>query len=285
LQLQRTLPAYHAEARSVPLTQVIVDGDAGYEREFAERARGQGDWKVRPFALPVLSGSPEMSGFSACYGLAVGQYRQSVDQFDFLHPKRAVDPVARRAKRVQLSIAGLAMLLMVSIGYSRWQLAQRDTESQELEKRLKTLKIDEREISNFRVQIESLESWRDRRINWLDELNRLTESLPDKSKVFLNNVSMWEEKQGEDTLAGIRMDGHAASSEIVDQFRDRLKSTGKYDVQVGQINETKQVEGYPWSFTMPLKILPFSSTPTTEPDTHGDVSSGHSRSDQEVARR
>jgi len=287
LQLQRTLPAYRAEARSVPLTQVIVDGDAGYEREFAERARGQGDWKVRPFALPVLSGSPEMSGFSTCYGLAVGQYRRPVDQFDFLHPKRAVDPAARRAKRVQLSVAGLAMLLMVSIGYSRWQLASRERTRQELETSVKALKREATKVDDFRTQIEKLEAWRDRRINWLDELNRLTESLPDKSKVFLSNVTMAEERPDQAALGMMRIDGYAVSSEAVEQFRDRLKSIGRYYVDVGEIKENKETklsEGYSWSFAVPLKVLALPPT-TTSPDLHENASSLPSGSDRGVAGR
>lgn len=257
LQLQRTMPAYNAEERSEALAQVVVDGDTGEEDEFARKAGEQLQIPGRRFALPGSTDQGGDPGFSTCYGLAAGQFRRRGDQFDFLFPKRSIDPAARRAKRIQLAVGAVALLMIVSIGYSKIAEGNKQRERAAIKADLDDVKARLKDLNKFRAQVKGLQRWRDQRTNWLDQLNTLTELMPETKDAYLTSIKFIEihkkQKKQEKVFPEIKIGGRARSAKTVDEITAKLKKEGRYDVGTGPVRRSGRVEEYPWEFSMPLR--------------------------------
>lgn len=255
LQLQRTLPAYQGDPSGASLAQIVVDGDTGIEDEFLTRAGEQLGLEARRFELPAHAGQESADGMATCYGLAVGQMRSRNRQFDFLSPKRAVDPAARRTRTVQLAVAAAALVMIIAIGYTRGRLSSRQEELASLEEQNKQLGEELREFNKFADQVDDVSEWCDGKVNWLEQLKSLTATLPDPAQVYVTKISFAESRRDRETvLATITIDGHAKTDAAIGQLCEDLKEAGPWTVQRGKTIETGKTE-YPLNFMVHLTVV------------------------------
>lgn len=249
LQLHRTLPAYHAEGRAKPLGQVVVAGETGSEGEFLEKVQEQLKLTGRLFALPGESGGVE---YSACYGLAVGQYESRASQFDFLNPKRAVDPVAQRNRRYQLVAALLIVLLIVGFVTMRRVRSDRQAELARLTAIDEELQDELKEHKRFERQVRQMAEWSEGKVNWLDQLSELTERMPDPQQAYVEVVRLSEARKGEGA-ARISIQGQAKSAQVVNQMYQTLLQSGEYlEVDRRAESTARTSREYPESFNFEI---------------------------------
>jgi len=261
LQIKRTLQAqnYLTGAQTNRPQQILIAGSTGWEKEFAPLAASQLALPVKIFELPG-SGDDGIA-FSIALGSACGMFRPRQEQFDFLFPKRAVDPQAVRARYIRLGVAALAALMLLGFLYTRSLVTERKDEynglvdrSNKLDKELSTFK-------KFSIQVNQIQSWSDKKVNWLDQLRNLTDLLPPANMVYLKRISLAEGRD-KDMMVNITIDGLAKSRPIIEQIEGDLVDKGKYKVAPGP---KSTVSGpYPESFKINLTAakLTTSTTPS-----------------------
>ncbi len=249
LQLQRTMPAYTAIARSEKIATVIVAGDSGFEDELLGRIKEELGVDGRVFELDCPGVGEKGHGLSACHGLAAGAYCPQREEINFVAPKRAVDPVAKRARRIQVgTLIAIAVVIVGLFISSRVRAASelRETElattNKALSKQLKVLK-------GFEDQLIEIRKWRDGKVNWLAEINALTGSVLDTKDAYIVSAMLVEK---DDNTLKINITGKAKSGEAVDVLYDSLRSGGRYHVDRGAVSPTKKAD-YQVSFKFELK--------------------------------
>jgi len=256
LQMQRTLPAYEASERYQQPTQVIVAGDTGLEDDLLDPVTKQVNLPAQRFNASGPSAPAVGCTMSACYGLGAAQYRDKNDRFDFLDPKRAVDPAARRRRTIQLATAAVIALLIIGIiGSKQFQSARR-AELRDLLSLAKRTKKQARRFDDFAAQVREVNQWRNKNMNWLDEFRQLTDRLPNTKDAYLERVHFTEKAKG-DALAAITIEGKAISSEIVGRLFKNLNADGRYEkVASGAQTTRDDSSDYPESFKFTLIIGP-----------------------------
>lgn len=252
LQLKRTLQAhaYLAGASEQRPVQAIIAGNTGWEQEFSEIVSMQVSLPAKVFELPGRAG--DGSGFVAAYGMACGQYQPPLREFNFLAPKQAVDPQAVRARYIRLGVIALAAMVILAFIYTNRQVAKRKQEFNQLAAQNRKLVEEKNNFKKFTVQANEIQAWMDRKMNWLDQLQRLTEFLPSTEKFYLSNLFLAESvKSG--ALADISIDGQAKSRPVIDEIAKVLAEKGRYEVIPGQ-QSTNSGE-YPENFKLSLTVI------------------------------
>lgn len=252
LQLQRTLPAYTASERYEAPAQVIVAGDTGLEDDFLGPAAEQLALKARRFEVPASQAGGVEYASSACYGLATGQVCEKNDRFDFVDPKRAVDPTAKRTRTVQIAAAVLIGLLILAIVGSKRVQSTRQATLAELRGLDKKMKTELREFQDFTQQVTRVNQWRGKKVDWLGELQQLTDRLPDPRDVYADRMRFAESRK-DGILATIEINGNAKSGEIVNRLFEQLNQDGRYSVSRGGENVSPNRE-YPENFKFTVVI-------------------------------
>jgi len=234
LQLKRTLhaQAYLAGSPKGSPQEILISGSTGWEDEFAELAGKQ-------LSLPTHVFRPAEAGEHACtmvgvYGLACGLVRPRQEQFNFLRPKRAVDPQAVRMRYIQFGVAAFALLMIIGFLYSNHLVAEREEIYKA--KAAENVKLKEKvgKFKNFANQANGVQAWLDRKVNWLDQLQNLTELLPTTDKAYVGHVFLAEGK-GSGVLADISLEGMAKSRQVIDEIAKTLVEKGKLKVVPGQV--------------------------------------------------
>jgi hypothetical protein len=252
LQMKRTLQAqaYLAGSPSQRPHQAIIAGNTGWEQEFSEMVAMQATLSSRLFELPGEAGGG--GGFSAAYGMACGQYQPRQTQFDFLSPKRAVDPQAVRARHIRLGVVALAALMLMAFLYSNRLVADRTKEYYRLAAENKKLGVELSNFKKFSIQVNEVQAWTDREMNWLEQLQKLTELLPSTEQAYFGRIFMAESSKA-DALAEISLDGQAKSRPVMDAIVKDLAEKGSYVVVPGPQSTT--TGEYPENFKVNLMAV------------------------------
>ncbi len=251
LQLKRTLQAqaYLAGSAEQRPHQAIIAGNTGWEQEFSEIVTMQVSLPSKVFELPGREG--DGSGFVAAYGMACGQYQPHSRQFDFLGPKRAVDPQAVRARYIRLGVIALAAVMILAFVYTNRLTGQRKQYYNKLFADNQKLIDETKEFKKFSLQVKEIQAWMDRKMNWLDQIQRLTELLPSTKNAYLGHISLAESvKSG--ALAVISIDGQARSGTVIDEIAKILAEKGRYEVVPGSQSTTSG--DYPENFKIDLTL-------------------------------
>jgi len=250
LQLKRTLhaQAYMTGAPSGQPQELVISGSSGWETEFSELAGKQLSLPSQVLKLDNVGGiEPAMV---AMYGLACAQGHSRSEQIDFLSPKKAVDPQAVRMRYIQLGVAAFALIMILGFLYSNHKVAEKEQLYQARLAENKKLKEQVSKFKTFARQANGVESWMDRKVNWLDQLQQLTDLLPTTDKAYLNSIFMAEGQKGKDVLADISIEGQARNRQTIDQIAQTLVEKGNFKVTPGS---TVTLSGeYPDNFKMTL---------------------------------
>jgi Tfp pilus assembly PilM family ATPase/Tfp pilus assembly protein PilN len=250
LQVKRTLQAqaYMAGALTARPERVLVAGATGWEGEFASRVTSQLSLPAQVFSLPEAGF--EQSAFATCYGLARGQTRSRQDQFNFLAPKKAVDPRAVRSRYYRLAVGAAAAFMILGFIYSRGQVGRAERELAGLQAEEKRLGDDVKKFNQFAEQMDQVHTWMDKRVDWLGQMKRLSEFLPPNDRIYLSDLRLAGGGESSDVFVDISLNGQTRSRQDIDKLAQILAEKGRYKVTLGQ--QATLTGEYPETFRITL---------------------------------
>lgn len=260
LHLKRTLQSqtYLTASPESRIRKIIVAGSTGWEQDFLNQVVEDMDISGEVFRIPnyEVAGENEGSAYVAVYGMARAQTRKRQELFDFLFPKKAIDPQAVKARQIRLGIVTVALVLLLAFLYTQRLVSKK---SEQLTRLIAEKKQLDKELSPFKkflVQTTAISEWEDRSVNWLDEFNMLNELLPSTEQAYVKHIFVSESPKGKKEYhAMISIEGQAASRQIIDQLSQRLADTGRYEVTPGQQTSGTRDAQFPENFKLELKVF------------------------------
>jgi Tfp pilus assembly PilM family ATPase len=195
---------------------------------------------------------PEKSGqFAPLLGLLMDEATGSPHTIDFLHPRR--EPESKNTPRRKVLIAAtLAAMLLAAIGWVWFELWSLDSEIVQLAAQKESVKKEVKTAQDRLDEAKMVQTFLDHNVNYLDELEWLSERLPPADDVIVTKVSftspvapsgaqldvegyMRESDQFAEIEARLRESGRivkSGSSKTDDLKRDRYKYTWKESVKI-----------------------------------------------------
>ncbi len=256
LQLKRTVQICNANPQFKMPEKILVAGTSGCEAELVDCINDEFDISAELVELPIELADESASSwaFVSLLGLAIGYALPEISRFDFMSPKQAIDPQAIRARQIRLAVAAIAMIMLLGITYSHRLIADRRHEYAKLKSIDKKKAKELRSFKKFENQIYSIEDWYQRNVNWLEELQSITELMPSNNKAYIRSMVLVENKKP-GMLAQIIIDGQAVSSKVVDEILQSLAKSGRYsEIRPGKQIPREKTSRYPESFKIRLAI-------------------------------
>jgi type IV pilus assembly protein PilM len=250
VEVTRSIEAYRAAKPGAVVDQVVVAGSSGLEHHLAEALAKRFRAPARFFNPAEALGMPSEAGaamvsFSAPLGLALGHSEPGLLRFDFLHPKKAEKPGARRAKLIPRVAAVVALFsLAAGVAYGQWYLGKRE-QLHRAQEQVRSLRARLEKAKTLQELVAAACEWRDGEVIFLDELLAVTEAFPDTTDAYLANY-----RAGESPV--IRMQVRAIGNQFGNELAKRLNETGWYDATPG-----KSIEGsgqQRFNYTADIKV-------------------------------
>lgn len=170
---------------------------------------------------------------------------------DLLHPRR---PPPRWARwRLAAAGGGLLVLVILALVFYIWgNLSELNAENQRLAARLRELNETARKGVVQRKRIEAIAAWKNREVNWLDELRDLSERFPGPRDAVVLRMSM-RPSQGAGGL--IDLQGLVRDPKVVvnmeRQVRDRFRV-----VRSRRVQQRTQEDDYTWLYETSVSVVP-----------------------------
>lgn len=269
VEVVRTVQAARATVPNLELDGTIVAAPAWLAGSIAERlgqrldVRGAVLEPGRGISLPPAHahGAGE---FSAALGLVLGQTRPGGPPFDFLHPRRPVDLVARTRQRRRMVAMLSAGAVAVLLAGNTAALTLYDGRIKPKQTRASNLKAEADRVSAFGRQFSDVLAYQKNAPVWLDETLRINEMWMSSrdGRTALHHDAMIELFDGRITPKGgwtIRLKGRAREAETVVDVRERLRALYPKPVAVDPIPKPPFLErgrGFPYSFEVLIESPP-----------------------------
>lgn len=264
VEVTRSVEAYRAAKPGATFNRVIVAGSTGLEEHLAEALTSRFHAPARfynPAAtlqLPDERGA-SMVSFSAALGLALGQSEGGLLHFDFLHPKQAEKPAARRAKLIPRVAAVVALFgLAAAVAYGQYYLSKRD-DLKDLQGAIARLKAEVGKAEELQEMVDAAQGWQQEEIIFLDELLAVTEAFPPTTDAYLAGYRASERPI-------ISMQVRAISNQPGNDLARRLNETGWYDATPGKVTEGSSPQRFNFfsDIRIKRKARPMSEDPQSK---------------------
>jgi len=168
---------------------------------------------------------------------------------DFLNPRRA----PAQTSRAKLALIAATCLLAI-VGVGSWyvwsQFAELDQENARREQQVRELNKLVKDTQQKRAQAKAIEAWEAGRFSWLDELRYLTETMPPRSDMTINRLSI----SGGSRTATVSFNGVAKQPDAVDQMERALRDVNHAPRTPGLRDRPGRQQG--WSFQTTMKVRP-----------------------------
>ncbi len=259
LQLRRIIRICNADPNLKIPNRILISGSVGNESELSERVSEEFNVSSELVELPIELGEhgAESLGswaFVSLLGLAIGYSLPASTNFDFVNPKRSVDPQAIRSRQIRLAVAAIALIMILGIVYSHRLISDKKYEYAKLKLSDKKKAKQLRAFKKFENQIYGIEEWQERKRSWFGEFVARIGWIPEKRKAYVRSVFLGEKKKP-GMLGQIVIDGQAVSSRVVDEILQRLDKSGRYcEIRPGKQIPRSQASRYPESFKIRLSI-------------------------------
>ncbi|MCA9187035.1 MAG: hypothetical protein R3E01_13705 [Pirellulaceae bacterium] len=193
---------------------------------------------------------PRHSGrYAPLLGMLADEVHDRQHAIDFLHPrKRPEPPNKRRVAIIAGSLVGIAALAFVA--HLWWQSHQHKQMMATLNASLQQMNDNRKRPQDKIARYEAVRKWNETNVDWLSQLEHLSQNLSTGDKLIVNQMTMTSRTQ----IGGeINFDGNAINSSTIKQIETEL--SGKGHVVTGlEKNETGQNEKLPWSFREKVAI-------------------------------
>ncbi|MCH5375099.1 MAG: hypothetical protein JJ992_14080, partial [Planctomycetes bacterium] len=206
-----------------------------------------------PFALTGVAETrvpPEQGRFAPLLGMLLDEVVDS-HPIDFLHPRRPARPVGRW--RVAAGVAGLVAIVGLALTVYVWgQLSTIQDKNQALKLRLRELNETARKAVAQKERIEAIAAWKNREVNWLDELRDLSIRFPGPRDAVVLRMTM---RPMQNRGGMIDMQGLVRDPNIVVNMEQQIRDPFR-DVRSRRIQQRSLADDYTWLFETSISIVP-----------------------------
>lgn len=206
-----------------------------------------------PFAaveVPEAAVPPQSEQLAPLLGVLLDEAAGS-HPIDLLHPRRPPHPWARR-RLAALAVGGLA-LVALTLGLYVWgNLAEANADNERLATRLRDLNETAKKAAKQKDRIEAVAAWKNRDVNWLEELRDLSLRFPGPRDAVVLRMSM-RPAQGDGGL--IDLQGLVRDPKVVvtleRQIRDEFRA-----VRSRRVQQRTQEDDYTWVYETSVSVAP-----------------------------
>ena len=273
-EVRRTIAAVRQQIGERQVGRVILCGTAS---EAADTAKLSEDLGLTVELFDVSENAPtgfaktlvpveSQSRFAAVLGMALGEAERRPPVVDFLNVRRRVE--ARKFTRQHMLAAALAALVVLFFGGGLWmrsaslnkQIAKYNAEAAVDEANFKDMKFEQ-----ILAEAGSIERWQATNVNWLDELDRLSqqwrpEPLDSKKYPVAEDAVVTQfvalRMPGNNSVGGrMTVQAVARSQQVVAGLEARLRDS-EHQVGTGGGKLDSSVPGYLWSIPFTIDVVP-----------------------------
>jgi Tfp pilus assembly PilM family ATPase len=214
---------------------------------------------LEPFTeLGLKIDEPDPDANNARYagplGMLLSASERTVEQLDFLNPRKSAPKMDRRKVRTAVIAAAAAVLLIVVGGGNKLYQDRLDRDIAE-----RRQKLNELQMAN-RMDAPAIESggklflWNQRNLNLLEQLRDLNKALPGTSRIYLKSAQSGGTR-GTKEVMHVRLDGYAIDRTDVENFEQELKDR-QYTVHPSTPKPTNKDPKYKYHFDLQVEITP-----------------------------
>lgn len=198
---------------------------------------------VNPFdRMSAHSQDVDASRFANLVGIAHGWLKQELE-VDFLRPKRPVPP-AGPWRRVAFW-GSVAIVALLALGFVVWD--QRDAQLREIaerEEKLKKLQFRAEKARGVQDVVVAVDRWREDEVVWLDELKRLSDSLPIAGDALIRRMNLSTDSSGNGV---VDLSVQVSRPEIVAQLEGSVRDD-THSISSKRVAESDATAKFPWTF-------------------------------------
>ncbi len=173
----------------------------------------------------------DFSGAHAAGSSAVAlcHFQPKLVTFDFLHSRMAIAPAPRFGSRTIRSVA-IGGILLLAAAYFGWEWQQNAAELSDLRDTRKEMKVKSDEAKDFILRMNAMNTWYDKRPNYMECLRALTLCFPEDKSVWIASLSLRED------FCGV-LTGNATDKKGPLEVFDKLKKTSSAFKNVKLLSE------------------------------------------------
>jgi Tfp pilus assembly PilM family ATPase len=270
-EVRRTMAAVQNQLGGRKVDSIVLCGQGAQQAEMAQRI--EKDLAVPtelfdPFqglnlGQELRSAPPEHPGrFAPLIGLLLAELEHTPHAVDFLHPRHRQEK-PKPWKRYVIPAVAAVLILLLYIGYQRWDRSNLERDINDLNNQVLLLKRQNEDAAKLQKIVEEIDKWAATDVCWLDELELLCKKLPQASDAMLTQLDL---VQGSIKGGQMTMQGLAKDSPMVGTMELNLSDPNHKVNDKGNTEDTK-VNPYKWSFNVISIITPpapgAANTPAT----------------------
>ncbi len=257
-ELRRSLAACGSRGS---LERVILWGRESVhaeEQEMLSQASNSDVQVINPFDLVKVrpetkSGLPEHIGrLAPLIGLLAADEIAADRLVDFLNPRKRPEQTPNSVRKIaMIGIPIVAVSLMGLLMYR--QVSDLDNQIQQLRSANALRKADLEKASASIQRTESVDSYLDGNVNWLNEVQRLAIAMPPSDKMIVRSLAgAVDDRRGGGALTVV---GGVTQAEVIDEFENALRDDS-HRVAGDGASDRKSDDGYRLGFTETISIDP-----------------------------
>lgn len=280
-EMRRTLMAAAGQRNGLKVDQVLVWAQQSVADSLSDRAASQLQLPIQvidPFTKVKLDDEAKKSlqeigknKFAPLLGVLVAEAAGHKHDLDFLNPKRRPPKEKPIARYVLMAAAAASVVLGGLYLYysSHWaldaEIAQLSQQSKDLDELVTVAQQNTR-------RWKSVESFVDKEVNWLDELERVSNELPTADKVIIRDANFALVNRGK-ALATISANGLTKDKDTHKEIEEKLRLPPHYLVapktSTRILQKIEGLEEYSWAFDGDMTLVtkpPKVAAPATTVD-------------------
>jgi Tfp pilus assembly PilM family ATPase len=201
----------------------------------------------------AIANRPEHSGrFAPLLGMLFDEATGTPPIIDFLHPRKKPEQgnVRRRNSLIAAAVATMCFAAMFLV----WiRLNSLDDEAADLRAESARLKKQVTEAEKVRKEEALVQSFLDHNINWLDELDSLSQKLPPADEVLVTQVNFTVQPHGAD----VKLEGYTSKPTQFQDIEQRLRVADR-TVSTNPKPDDFKRDKYQYGFAEIVKVPPLS---------------------------
>jgi Tfp pilus assembly PilM family ATPase len=259
-EIRRTIAAAHNQLRDRRVESVVLCGSGDEQtalENLIQKELPQSVETFDPFSTVRLGGElkaskPGKAGrFAPLLGMLLDEAAGGEHAIDFLHPRRAVEPVSPQRRNILIGATAItAVAAIVLLSWSK--LVSLDGEIERLSAETRSLDKTVSVAERYRGHVRAVEGFLESDISWLEELRNLSQEMPSAEEVILTQfIASTRSPAGGQMI----LDGYTRAPEQVSELRETLRDDDREVVSTGSQEDERRQE-YRWRFKETVLIKP-----------------------------
>ncbi|MGE0761345.1 MAG: type IV pilus biogenesis protein PilM [Pirellulaceae bacterium] len=251
-EIRRTIAAANNQLGGRRVEKLILCGDGSEHAAMKALVQQELSLEVElfdPFQQVVLgpalqAARPAAAGrFAPLLGLLLDEATSTPHALDFLHPRKNREKTDTRRRNVLLGATAASLLLGSGI-YLWGQLGALEDEVATLRNQTSAMKGKIAEAEKWQKDAAAVKEFVDHSVNWLDEMQWLSERLPPAQDVIVTEATF---KATPPNGAEINLEGFTRERTQFRDVDDRLRTDGRIAKSGTKVNDTKR-DTYTYGF-------------------------------------